>query len=98
MPRAIAKVKEETRKLLVTAVLFSIGFCIILVHNRLLTEGTSFRAVSFARALIGGLIVAKALLSVDMLPFLDAKSMLAWQRWPDQLRNQANNGLHASPA
>jgi len=72
MPRAVARVKEEGRKVLLTAVFFAIGFCIILVHNRLLTEGTGFHTVSFARALIGGLIAAKVLLSVDMLPFFDA--------------------------
>lgn len=57
---------------MVTAVFFAIGFCIILIHNRLLTEGTGFRTASFARALIGGLIAAKVLMSVDMLPFFDA--------------------------
>ena len=72
MPLTVDRVKEEGRKVIVTAVFFAIGFCIILIHNRLLTEGTGFRTVSFARALIGGLIAAKVLLSVDMLPFLDA--------------------------
>src|SRR5215472_11265285 len=72
MPLTVDRVKEECRKIIVTAVFFAIGFCIILVHNRLLTEGTGFRTVSFARALIGGLVAAKVLLSVDMLPFLDA--------------------------
>jgi hypothetical protein len=65
-------VKEEGRKIIVTAVFFAIGFCIILVHNRLLTEGTGFKTASFARALVGGLIAAKVLMSVDMLPFFDA--------------------------
>ena len=72
MSSAVARVKEEASKVLLTAAFFSIGFCIILVHNRLLTEGTGFQTVSFARALVGGLIVAKVLLSVDMLPFCDA--------------------------
>jgi hypothetical protein len=72
MPLTIDKVKEEGRKVIVTTVFFAIGFCIIVVHNRLLTEGTGFQTVSFARALVGGLIVAKVLLSVDMLPFFDA--------------------------
>src|SRR6516165_1624850 len=72
MSSAVARVKEEASKVLLTAAFFSIGFCIIVIHNRLLTEGTGFKTVSFARALIGGLIVAKVLLSVDMLPFVDA--------------------------
>ena len=72
MPLTVDSVKKEARKVIVTAVFFAIGFCIILVHNRLLTEGTGFRTASFARALIGGLIAAKILISVDMLPFVDA--------------------------
>ena len=72
MPLTVEGVKEEGRKIIVTAVFFAIGFCIIVVHNRLLTEGTGFRTVSFARALIGGLIAAKVLMSVDLLPFFDA--------------------------
>ena len=72
MPLTADSVKKEGRKVIVTAVFFAIGFCIILIHNRLLTEGTGFRTASFARALIGGLIAAKVLTSVDMLPFFDA--------------------------
>ena len=72
MPLTVDSVKKEGRKIIATAVFFAIGFCIILVHNRLLTEGTGFRTVSFARALIGGLIAAKVLISMDMLPFVDA--------------------------
>jgi hypothetical protein len=68
----VARVKEEVRKLLVAAVFFAIGFCIIILHNRLLTEGSTIHIASYARAIVGGLIVAKVLLSVDMLPFVHA--------------------------
>ena len=64
--------KEEGRKGLVTAVFFAIGFCVLLVHTRLLVEGSQVPTASFARAVIGGLITAKVLLAVDMLPFVDA--------------------------
>lgn len=64
--------KEEIRKILLTAAFFSTGFCIIVLCNRLLTEGTSIEVASFGRALVGGLIVAKVLLSVDLLPFVHA--------------------------
>jgi hypothetical protein len=56
----------------VTAVFFSVGFCILIIHNRLLTAGSSIEIAGFARALVGGLIVAKVLLSVDLLPFVHA--------------------------
>ena len=65
------KVKAEVRKLLAVAVYFAIGFCIIILHNRLLVEGSQIQIASYVRALVGGLIAAKVLLTVDMLPFFD---------------------------
>lgn len=72
MPNLITRLKEEARKLLVVAVFFAVGFCIIIVHNRLLTEGSKIEIAPFARAIVGGLIAAKVLLTVDMLPFVRA--------------------------
>src|SRR5215472_4290648 len=72
MAGVVAKVKEEFRKILVVAVFFSAGFCLIHVSNRLLTEGSHVAIASLTRAIFGGLIVAKVLLSVDLLPFVDA--------------------------
>jgi hypothetical protein len=72
MAGAVAKAKEEVRKILVVALFFSAGFCLIHVSNRLLTEGSSVEIASLARAIFGGLIVAKVLLSVDLLPFVNA--------------------------
>jgi hypothetical protein len=72
MPRAVARVKEEIRKILTAAVFFSTGFCLIVLADRLLTRGSGVEIASFARALIGGLIVAKVLLVVDLLPFVHA--------------------------
>jgi hypothetical protein len=71
-PKLLAKFMEETRKILVIAVFFAIGFCIIIINNRLITAGTGIHIAPFARALIGGMIVAKALLLVDLLPFVHA--------------------------
>lgn len=72
MPGVVAKVKEEFRKILVVAVFFSAGFCLIHVSNRLLTEGSHVEIASLTRAIFGGLIVAKVLMSVDLLPFVNA--------------------------
>lgn len=72
MPGAVAKVKEEVRKILVAALFFSTGFCLIHVSNRLLTEGSHVELASLSRAIFGGLIVAKVLASVDVLPFVHA--------------------------
>lgn len=70
--RAVARLKEEGRKGLAVAVYFAIGFLIIQFHNRLLVEGSNIKIASYVRGLVGGLIAAKVLLSVDMLPFFDA--------------------------
>lgn len=70
MPGAVARVKEEARKILVVAVFFSTGFCLILLSDRLLTRGSGIELVSFAKALVGGLIVAKVLLIVDLMPLV----------------------------
>src|SRR5215467_6953857 len=72
MPGVVAKAKEELRKILVVAVFFSAGFCLIHVSNRLLTEGSQVQIANLARAIFGGLIVAKVLMSVDLLPFVHA--------------------------
>jgi hypothetical protein len=72
MSGVVAKVKEEVRKILVVAVFFSAGFCLIHLSNRMLTEGSQVELASLTRAIFGGLIVAKVLLSVDLLPFIHA--------------------------
>lgn len=72
MSGAVARLKEEISKILISAAFFSTGFSIIVLCDRLLTEGTGIEVASFARALVGGLIVAKVLLSVNLLPFVHA--------------------------
>ena len=87
MHPAVEKAKTEIRKILVTAVFFAIGFCIIILHNRLLVEGSKIHSASYVRALIGGLIAAKVLLIVEQLPFFHAfphKPMIyniGWKTW-----------------
>jgi hypothetical protein len=72
MSQAGAKVKEEIRKVLVAASFFATGFCLIIVAERLFVRGSSIEIAGVVRALVGGLIVAKVLLLVDLLPFVHA--------------------------
>lgn len=72
MHPTVEKTKAEVGRILVIAVFFAIGFCIITLHNRLLVEGSKIQIASYARALVGGLIAAEVLLTIDMLPFFDA--------------------------
>ena len=87
MPRAVAKVKEEIRKILAAALFFAAGFCLIHVSNRLLTEGSNIQLASLTRATFGGLVVAKVLLTVDLLPFVHAfpgrplVHNIVWKSW-----------------
>jgi formate/nitrite transporter FocA (FNT family) len=50
----VEKAKAEVRKILVIAVFFTIGFCIVIVHNRLLVEGSQIQIASYAVPLSGG--------------------------------------------
>jgi len=72
MSGVVAKVQEELRKILVVAVFFSAGFCLIHISNQLLTEGSHVETASLIRAIFGGLLVAKVLLSVNVFPFVRA--------------------------
>jgi hypothetical protein len=72
MPRALRKLLEEIRKILVTGLFFAIGFSLIIIANRLLTRGSGIEIAPFARAIVGGLLVAKVLLIVDLFPFVHA--------------------------
>jgi hypothetical protein len=72
MRHALEKLWEEVRKMLGAAVFFAVAFCLIVLADRLVGRGSDMEIGSFSRAIIGGLIVAKVLLLVDLLPFVDA--------------------------
>jgi hypothetical protein len=72
MQGALARLMEELRKVLGIAVFFAVTFCLVVLANKLMVRGSDIQIVSFATAIVGGLIVAKVLLVVDLLPFVDA--------------------------
>ena len=72
MRHALEKLWEEVRKVLGAALFFAVAFCLIVLADRLVGRGSDMEIASFSRAIIGGLIVAKILLLVDLLPFVDA--------------------------
>jgi hypothetical protein len=72
MTHVSARMEEELRKVLVAASFFAIGFCLIIVAERLFVRGSSIEVVGVFRAVVGGLIVAKLLLLVDLVPFVHA--------------------------
>jgi hypothetical protein len=64
--------REESRKVLGIAIFFAVAFCLIVLANKLMVEGSNIEVTSFAKAILGGLIVAKVLLVADLLPFINA--------------------------
>jgi hypothetical protein len=72
MAGAMVRIRKESGKVFAAALFFSTGFCMILFADRLITRGTGIELTSFAGAVIGGLVVAKLLVLVDLLPFIQA--------------------------
>jgi hypothetical protein len=54
------------------AVFFALASCLVVFSDKLLVWGSQIKTATFATAIVAGLIIAKVLLLVDMLPFVDA--------------------------
>ncbi|HXE00052.1 MAG TPA: hypothetical protein VN646_26085 [Candidatus Acidoferrum sp.] len=72
MPGRRARVEAEVRKLLGVAVFFALASCLVVFSDKLLVWGSQIKTATFATAIVAGLIIAKVLLLVDLLPFVDA--------------------------
>ena len=72
MHRAIEWFKKEFVQYIGSAIFFACAFCLIALANKLMVAGSEVQVGSFARAIIGGLVVAKLLFFVDMVPGVDA--------------------------
>jgi hypothetical protein len=68
----LERLETEVRKLLGTALFFAVAACLVVLTDRLLVWGSEIKTVTFAAAIIAGLVIAKILLVVDLLPFVDA--------------------------
>lgn len=72
MSQFAEKAKEEVSEILLVALFFSTGFCLIHICTLLFTEGSNIQIASITKSVIGGFIVAKVLLMMDLLPFVKA--------------------------
>ena len=72
MHRVLDWLRKESCEFLGAALFFAVAFCLLVLANKLLVRGSNIEIVGFARAIVGGLIVAKVLISVDLLPIVDA--------------------------
>jgi hypothetical protein len=64
--------KKEFVQYIGSAIFFAAAFCLIALANKLMVAGSEVHVASFARAIIGGLIVAKLLFFVDLVPGVNA--------------------------
>ena len=72
MRRFLEWFKKEFVQYIGSAIFFAGAFCLIVLAEKLTLAGSEVHVASFARAIIGGLIVAKLLFFVDMIPGVDA--------------------------
>lgn len=68
--RAGAFILEEVRHALPPTIFFAIGFCFILATQKLILSEDLLAAVSYLAAVMAALIVGKAVLVADKMPFL----------------------------
>jgi hypothetical protein len=59
MPGAVSRFREELRQILVIAVYFAAGFCLIIVAERLFTRRTGIEIAGFARAVVVGSLLQR---------------------------------------
>ena len=72
MRRFLEWFKKEFVQYIGSAIFFAAAFCLIALANKLMVAGSEVHVASFARAIIGGLIVAKLLFFVDLVPGVNA--------------------------
>jgi hypothetical protein len=71
MHPALEWFKKEFREYVETALFFAGAFSLIVLADKLVGRGAELEIATFARAIIGGFIIAKILLVVDLLPVVD---------------------------
>ena len=76
MGNIAARLKHEIAQVIPPAIFFFVTFNVIAVTRALMLEQYGITAPAFAAATIGALIVAKVILIVDLLPFVN--------RYPDK--------------
>lgn len=67
----MAKIKHEMLKMLPPTIFFFVMLNIVLLIRALLTRGTGLSLPTFATVLISALILGKAVLLANMLPFIN---------------------------
>lgn len=76
MSKLAAKVKEEVAKLLPPTIFFFVALHLVALLRSLMLTGTGISPLGSAQITLGALILGKAVLIADMLPFIN--------RYPDK--------------
>jgi hypothetical protein len=66
------RIWAEVRKLLGVATFFAAASCLVVFTDRLILWDSNLRTATFASAIVAGLVIAKVLLLVDLLPVANA--------------------------
>lgn len=72
MSKALERLEHEFLKMLPAFVFFAFAFSIVVITDGLYVEGYGIQGFRIAEAIILALIVSKAMLLANMLPFVDA--------------------------
>jgi hypothetical protein len=71
MSGAVAKIKHEFMKMLPPTIFFFVMLNIVLLVRALMTRGTGLSLPTFATVVVAALILGKAVLLANMLPFIN---------------------------
>jgi len=71
MGSTVAKIKHEMMKMLPPTIFFFVMLNVVLLVRGLLTRGTGISMPTFATVLVASLILGKAVLLANMLPFIN---------------------------
>jgi hypothetical protein len=72
--RRLARIGAELRKLAAVAAFFVAAACLVLFTEKLLLSGSQLAIATFTSAILAGLVMAKVMMMVDMLPAMDTGS------------------------
>lgn len=72
MSKLSHRLKEEIGKVLWATAFFATAFCVVIVVTRLMVRGSEIEIVGFGTAIFSAFVIAKVLIVVNLLPFVDA--------------------------
>lgn len=97
MGSAVAKIKHEFMKMLPPTIFFLVAINLVVLIRALMTRGTGLSLPTFATVVLFSLILGKAVLLANMLPFINRfpEKPLIWNAaWKTVIYNVVATFLH----